>query len=361
VTAASTTGVTAPAGALTGTTLAANVVSSSLTGLGTVTSGVWTGSAVGIAYGGTGQTTALAAFNALSPLTTQGDLIYGGTSGSGTRLPIGTSAQVLIGGTTPSWGAVNLSTMASGTLQAAQQPALSGAITSTAGSLVTTLSAAAVGLSNLASLAANSLIGNATGSPATPAAVPIGTGVATALGNTVNAAGGAVLYSGSLGTPTQGVLSACTGYAAGSLTGLGTGVATALGLAVTGSSYMVLASAPVISGATLSGTTTISNAPVMSSLTGFLYGNAGSAVTASASLPSSALSMSMNEVPSGLINGTNTTYTLAHAPANSSLCFFLNGQLLHPGASYDYTVSSLTVTMNFAPASVDNLAANYFY
>jgi hypothetical protein len=362
VTAASTTGVTAPAGALTGTTLAANVVSSSLTGLGTITSGVWTGSAVGIAYGGTGQTTATLGFNALSPLTTQGDLIYGGTAGAGTRLPIGTSAQVLIGGTTPNWGAVNLSTMASGTLQAAQHPALSGAITSTAGSLVTTLSAAAVALSNMASLTANSLIGNTTGSPATPAAVPIGTGVATALGNAVNGAGGAVLFSGSLGTPTQGVLSACTGYAAGSLTGLGTGVATALGTAAAGSSGgIVLATGPTVSGATLSGTTTISNAPIMSSLTGFLYGNAGSAVTASASLPSSALSMSVNEVPSGLINGSNTTYTLAHAPANSSLCFFLNGQLLHPGASYDYTVSSLTVTMNFAPASVDNLAANYFY
>jgi hypothetical protein len=39
-----------------------------------------------IASGGTGQTTAAAAFNALSPLTTLGDIIYGGTSGAGTRL-----------------------------------------------------------------------------------------------------------------------------------------------------------------------------------------------------------------------------------------------------------------------------------
>ena len=274
VTAASTASITAPAGALTGTTLAANVVTSSLTGLGTITSGTWTGTAVAIGYGGTGQNTALAGFNALSPLTTQGDLIYGGTAGSATRLPVGTSSQALIGGTTPSWGAVNLSTMASGTLQAAQHPALTGAITTTAGSLATTLSAAAVALSNMASLAANSLIGNATGSPATPAAVPIGTGVATALGNAVNGAGGAVLYSGQLGTPTQGVLSACTGYAAGSLTGLGTGVSTALGLAVSGSSGIVLATGPTVSGATLSGTTTISNAPILSALTGFFDSNA---------------------------------------------------------------------------------------
>jgi len=50
---------------------------------------------VAIANGGTGQTTASAGFNALSPLTTAGDILYGGTSGAGTRLGIGTSGQVL--------------------------------------------------------------------------------------------------------------------------------------------------------------------------------------------------------------------------------------------------------------------------
>lgn len=39
-----------------------------------------------IAKGGTGQTSAPAAFNALSPMTTLGDIIYGGASGAGTRL-----------------------------------------------------------------------------------------------------------------------------------------------------------------------------------------------------------------------------------------------------------------------------------
>ncbi|PYV08238.1 MAG: hypothetical protein DMG23_14080, partial [Acidobacteria bacterium] len=39
-----------------------------------------------IASGGTGQTTAGAAFNALSPMTTLGDVTYGGASGAGTRL-----------------------------------------------------------------------------------------------------------------------------------------------------------------------------------------------------------------------------------------------------------------------------------
>lgn len=39
-----------------------------------------------IGNGGTGQTTATTAFNALSPMTTLGDTIYGGASGTGTRL-----------------------------------------------------------------------------------------------------------------------------------------------------------------------------------------------------------------------------------------------------------------------------------
>lgn len=68
-----------------------------------------------IANGGTNAATASAAFNNLSPMSTQGDIIYGGASGAGTRLPAGTSTQVLIGGATPSWAAVNLATMTTGT------------------------------------------------------------------------------------------------------------------------------------------------------------------------------------------------------------------------------------------------------
>lgn len=71
---------------------------------------------VNIGHGGTGQTTASAAFNALSPMTTAGDIIYGGASGAGTRLAAGTSVQVLHGGATPSWSAVALTTDITGVL-----------------------------------------------------------------------------------------------------------------------------------------------------------------------------------------------------------------------------------------------------
>lgn len=59
-----------------------------------------------IANGGTGQATASAAFNALSPITTTGDLIIGNGTNSATRLGIGTNGQVLTSnGTTASWSA----------------------------------------------------------------------------------------------------------------------------------------------------------------------------------------------------------------------------------------------------------------
>lgn len=66
-----------------------------------------------IANGGTGATTATAAFNALSPVTTRGDIIIRDATNNA-RLAIGTAGQVLqTNGTDPSWakiGTTNLDT-----------------------------------------------------------------------------------------------------------------------------------------------------------------------------------------------------------------------------------------------------------
>ena len=86
-------------------------VATNLTGL-PLTTGV-TGT-LGIGNGGTGATTQAAAFNALSPLTTVGDLLYGAASGAGTRLAgnITTTKQFLTGTGTgaaanaPTWAAI---------------------------------------------------------------------------------------------------------------------------------------------------------------------------------------------------------------------------------------------------------------
>lgn len=67
-----------------------------------------------ISRGGTGAATKAAGFDALSPMTTGGDLIYGGASGTGTRLANGTAGYFLkSNGTTlaPSWAALPSATV----------------------------------------------------------------------------------------------------------------------------------------------------------------------------------------------------------------------------------------------------------
>jgi hypothetical protein len=79
-----------------------------------------------IASGGTGQTGAGAAFNALSPLTTAGDTLYGGTSGAGTRLAGPTAATREFYTSTgtgsaaqaPAWGAIAAGDLPAGTTSA---------------------------------------------------------------------------------------------------------------------------------------------------------------------------------------------------------------------------------------------------
>lgn len=71
ITAASTSVVIAPAGTLTGTTLASNVVTSSLTAVGTIATGTWAATTLSVDHGGTGQTS-----------YTNGQLLIGNSSGN---------------------------------------------------------------------------------------------------------------------------------------------------------------------------------------------------------------------------------------------------------------------------------------
>lgn len=62
------------------------------------------GTALPLANGGTNATTKAGAFDSLSPMTTSGDIIYGGTAGTGTRLAKGTDGQYLVlASGLPSW------------------------------------------------------------------------------------------------------------------------------------------------------------------------------------------------------------------------------------------------------------------
>lgn len=86
-----------------------------------------------IGSGGTGQTTAGAAFNALSPITTTGDLILGNGTNSATRLGIGTDGYLLtVVGGTAAWAAApaaGVTSFAGGTTGLTPASATTGAIT----------------------------------------------------------------------------------------------------------------------------------------------------------------------------------------------------------------------------------------
>lgn len=68
-----------------------------------------------------------------------------------------------------------------------------------------------------------------------------------------------------------------------------------------------------------------------------------------------------NETPGGSINGSNTAFTLAHAPnPAASLILILNGQYLTQGV--DYTLSTTNITMTTAPdAGFSGLPFKAFY
>ena len=69
------------------------------------------------------------------------------------------------------------------------------------------------------------------------------------------------------------------------------------------------------------------------------------------------------ETPSGIINGSNPTFTLAHTPLSGSECIFVNGVLKNAGAGNDYTISSATITFltGSIPQVGDVILVNYQY
>lgn len=65
------------------------------------------------------------------------------------------------------------------------------------------------------------------------------------------------------------------------------------------------------------------------------------------------------EVPSGAINGSNVTYTLANTPVAGSDHVYVNGMLQEVGAGNDYTISGGTITMLTALATGEKIRVSY--
>jgi hypothetical protein len=137
---------------------------------------------------------------------------------------------------------------------------------------------------------------------------------------------------------------------------------------VPGAGAGTVTSASVVSangfGGSVANATTTPAITLTTSVTGILNGN-GTAVAAATGAniiaPSAGHGLATRETPSGTINGSNVTFTLANTPVSGSEMVFQNGILLVSGAAKDYTISGGTITFVTAPATGDTLMATYWY
>lgn len=67
----------------------------------------------------------------------------------------------------------------------------------------------------------------------------------------------------------------------------------------------------------------------------------------------------ITEIPSGTINGSNTTFSIAHAPLTNTESLYVNG--VYQQKISDYTLSGVTITFIAAPVVGDKLTITYQY
>ena len=371
---------------------------------------------VAIVNGGTGQTTANAGFDALSPMTTLGDIIYENATPTAARLPGNTTTArefLTSQGTGTLANAPSWSSLVSGDIpnNAANTSGTAANVTATTNSTLTSLpsltSATSLALlgSQIGGFTQGSVIfASATGTltqdnanfywndttlalgigvqPATTAVLDIVNNSGTTKAIQVTGYGSNVGFSGREAGGTLASPSATTsgtnltffsggGYGATAFAVASTGVVnivagatftdtsmpTYIGFSVTPVGSVTSAEAMRIAptGHLLLGTTTdgsqllqvngsalfagiatLSVAPITSSLTGYLYGNGASQVTASTTIPGTAITGNISGNAAnvtGIVNIANGGTDLSTAPTN--------GQLL-VGNGTGYTLATLT-------------------
>ena len=65
------------------------------------------------------------------------------------------------------------------------------------------------------------------------------------------------------------------------------------------------------------------------------------------------------EIPTGTIDGANTTFTTSETPKASSVMLFVNGAFQREGSGQDFTMSGRTITFVVAPQTNSNILCVY--
>jgi hypothetical protein len=282
--------------------------------------------ALGVAYGGTGQTT-----------YTDGQLLIGNSTGntlSKSTLTAGSGVSILNGN-----GSITISaTGAGGTVTSVS---FTGGIISVATATTTpalTVAGTSGGIpyfssattwASSAALAANAIVLGG-GAGAAPATTTTGTGVVTAIGNNVNTTGGLVTQSGTLASSAI-VLGGGSGSAVTSTT-TGTGVVTAIGNAVNTTGGLVTQSGTLASSALLLG------------------GGSGSAITSTTTGTGVVTALGNNANATGGFTTINGTATLTNKRIDPRVSSAASAASITPDvASFDQyalTAQAASLTIN---------------
>ena len=346
--------------------------------LGTISSGTWNGTTIGIAYGGTGATTKAGAFDALSPMTSAGDIIYGGTSGTGTSLGIGSTGQVLTvsAGGAPTWstpssggvttiGSVSGSSTANGASISSTTLSLAPADGTNPG-IVTTGAQTFAGVKTFSSTITGDISGNAgsvtNGVYTTNKLSALSSTTSSELAGVISneTGSGALVFATSptLVTPTLGVASAT------SINGL-TPTAQTTGFTIAGgttSKTLTVSGDATVSGMNTGDQTITLTGDVTGSGTGSFATTIGAGKVTSSMLANNAITEVSDEITA---TAGQTSFTLTHAKGtNRTLKMYINGIRIS-NTAYSDSGTTLTYTSSgngsYTIAAGDRVQFDYSY